>query len=198
MKHPTSKAVFEVVERFKSVLHLAILPYHLKMSEMNVVDNGSCGTVACHAGWYLLAKRIAKERFYYRSGYHKDEFLKGIVAINNDLGFPKINTSGNNMYDTPLLKWADDNEVIWGSRYGGAMFNSRGNMAFKTESRPDGVTNLRHIIDHWTEVGERLLALENEQQPAYVNISKQLAVLPTEETSDKIIAGKTVMVENEQ
>lgn len=64
------------------------------------------------------------------------------------------------------------------------------------------INNGRHPVYQQPTAKERILAalydIKKQQQPAYVNISKQLAVLPTEETSDKIVAGKTVMVEKEQ
>lgn len=168
MQHPTSKAVFEVVERFKSVLPLATLPRHLQMGVSKVNECGhECGTVHCHGGWYAVAVLpIADAEFGFQDGSER---------MAKDLGFES---------DMQLEEWASKFPEIWGNERAMGMFCDC--TAFiHIKKRPRGALNLQHIIDHWQEVGERLLDLEKSQQPLYEDITKELAVLPVEEKADQ-------------
>jgi len=167
MKHPKSEDVFKLVETFKSVLPLATREDHLNMMQGSVNNRYECGTVHCHGGWYAIAKNLHKNQTI--------DFVSGMIQMRIDLGFE------NDDYYRELIRWASGNPEIWGNNHGDDMFGNR--MAFYHEQkRPKGAQNLQHIIDHWTEVGERLKALEDQQNR--VDITKELAVLPAEETLD--------------
>lgn len=172
-----SENILKVIEVFKKVLPMAKSGGLDMMQTLvyanNPCDKHSCGTVHCAAGWYFIGKMGITYEF--------TTYDDGVELMCEDLGFvgTKFDASQN-----PLSDWARDNELLWGNIYGGACFSSP--LAYKGDSRPNGAENLQHIIDHWTEVYERVRATEQPQQPAYENISKSLAVLPVSETSDVI------------
>lgn len=142
MNHPTSQQILRVINNFKKVLPLTTLPAHLQMMEGAVNINHSCGTVHCHGGWYAVAACNVDEPLCFTDGAKK---------LSNDLSF-------NDWFALEL--WARNNYTIWGNNYGENMFSGR--IAFKSSDRKDGAMNLQHIIDHWTEVYERILKIENE------------------------------------
>ena len=151
MKHPHSSKVLEVIKAFESVLPMAIRENHLNMSTANVnCGTYACGTVHCHAGWYAIAK-----------GLHLNEgisYSDGVIKMCKDLGI----TDGGDFWDSPIEAWASKNKDIWGNRGGNVMFSNR--IAFKHPTkRPKGAENLQHIIDHWREVYERLLDMEQKE-----------------------------------
>lgn len=132
----TKERVQVVIDNFKSVLHLAKGEGHLDMYESKVNINHPCGTVHCHGGWYAVATCNLRQSLDYESGIRIMKF---------DLGFDS---------ECLLNKWADDNPDLWGNIYGACMFSAR--KAFISPTRPYGAKNLQDIIDHWTEVRDRL------------------------------------------
>lgn len=155
MKHPSSKQVLFVINNFKKILPLAILENHLNMriTHVNECNRHQCGTIHCHGGWYAIARCNLNNEISFKEGAN-------MMAI--DLGFNEYNC--NNIFIDilySLIEWANENQTTWGNRWGGVMFTD--SIAFFHPSkRPNGAQNLQHIIDHWTEVYERLLALENQ------------------------------------
>ena len=119
-----------------------------------------CGTVACHAGWYLFGKRLDAGNEV-RLMYSHDgdcwncegtelEFQDGAMELAQDLGFP---TYGN------MVVWAGDHPDLWGNDEGRTM--CRDNIAFGRK-RVEEVT-LSDIADHWHAVADRIEALEASQ-----------------------------------
>lgn len=148
MVHPKSKDVRKIVELFKTVLPLAKNDEQLRMA-CTYTREEPCGTVACHAGWFGIASKL-------------DVAGRGwIIAANRmaeNLGFKawfQLNT------------WARSNPGIWGAPISGFhIFSRRGGRAFyHPTKRPAGAKNLQHIVDHWTEVAERLEAMERAEYP---------------------------------
>jgi len=172
MKHPTSKQVFAVVANFKSLKPRRSfigfkIPMELDMKAATVNEDGRlCGTIHCHAGWYAVAVCNLKERLNYTSGVERLQY---------DLGFETYYT---------IEIWAEQYSNIWGNGFGRAMFSDA--LAFyHQEKRPNGAKDLNDIINHWQEVGERLLAMEMEEKKiVYKDITSELAVFPIEETTD--------------
>ena len=168
MHTPTSKQILTVINNFKKVLPLATREWHLNMSETRVNNCGhKCGTIHCHAGWYAIAKNLHEKR--------EVSFTHGAIQMSIDLGH-----KGD--MDSSLINWADKNPEIWGNNDGDGMFSTRRAFSHPTK-RPEGAENLQHIIDHWTEVYERVLAIENKE-PERKDITKELAILPVNETAD--------------
>ena len=159
---PTSSQCYAVAQVFRD----AVKKYpHLRLNMccINVnTENHVCGTVHCHGGVYGLMKCDLSKVVYYEDGAEQ-------MAI--DLGFSSMDD---------LESWAEDNPALWGRENGGWMFTSR--MAFyHPTKRPKGAEHVLHIADQWEEVGDRIKATE---QPVYVNITRELAILPVEEISD--------------
>lgn len=168
MHTPHSSQVLKVINNFKMVLPIAKTEDNLDFYECGL-QKEKCGTVCCHGGWYSVASKI------FRNKHTSDFYLDGAIKMAKDLGFRRWEE---------LITWAEDNSEIWGNVNGVDMFTVVGSVSFISKSRPEGAQKLQHIIDHWTEVYERLLAIE---QPTYPDITKQLAVLPQEERADQPI-----------
>lgn len=167
MQHPKSENVLKVIGKLKNVLPMATRERHLDMQE-GAVNNGShpCGTTHCHGGWFAVAMGLHLISDYV-------DYNNGANKMAECLGFPNM---------IQLENWAESNEHLWGNEDGTRMFCNED--AFISPTRPDGAENLQHIIDHWTEVYERLVALENKNNR--VGITTSLAVLPPEERSDVV------------
>jgi hypothetical protein len=140
----------------------------------------TCDTPMCHGGWYASAcyKQIKeKELEKIEKGIKARMVENPEVELSDDqknpesylcigygdgaslmarhLGFDE----NNDLDETQKLRnWADDNYNIWGNSNGYGMFSSR--HAFKSEKRPNGAESLQDIVNHWTEVRDRLAALE--------------------------------------
>lgn len=148
----TSGKIFKVVKKFERVLPFAEHENALNMQKGRVSDRNDghqCGTIHCHAGWYLLAKKWDLKSHYLDDGSGIVSYLGGVVTMCRDLGFDTEND---------LLLWAKWNPEIWGNEYGERMFCS--SLAFNYE---EGLT-LQKIVDHWGEVGMRLLIAELYQR----------------------------------
>src|SRR5260221_665185 len=171
MKHPTSESIYRVIENFKKVLPLATREDHLDMMEGVVCNNlHKCGTIHCHAGWYIISKiGIIK------NNKSNIDYNYGAEAMAKDMGF--VNSE---MLKDFFVKY----NKLWGNENAEEMFT--GGMAFyHHKKRLEGAINLQHIIDHWTEVAERVKALEAQQ--TRTDITKSLAVIPVDEKLDATI-----------
>lgn len=140
---PKSENILKVINNFKKVLPLAKRDEQLNMSVSQVSSVG-CGTIHCHGGWYAVAACDTSEFIV---------FDNGACKMTEDLGF-----DDPDMYS--LTTWANQNPEIWGNNKGAGIF-CRAN-AFEGVNRPAGAKNLQDIIDHWTEVYERVKAIEGK------------------------------------
>jgi hypothetical protein len=159
MTHPKSSDVLKVIEGFKKVLPKA---GRLDMGQCAVNVGHTCGTVHCHAGWFAVAVCDLNKRLDYS---HGRDAMAEILGLRPE----------------DITQWAHRFPDVWGNNFGLYMFGAS-YAFFHSEKRPDGAVHLQHIVDHWTDVYERLKALE---APVYVDITKELAVLPKQEVPDK-------------
>ena len=111
-------------------------------------DRYHCGTIHCFAGWYLIATELEKgAKLSAKMFPHDVDFGSGVMRMSEVL---KVH----------LPEWADKNPLIWGNEYGCEIFQKR--RAFRAKGRYNGAENLNDIVDHLTEVYERLKEKENE------------------------------------
>ena len=134
MKAEDARAVAETFDRI--LADPSYDGHHVIMSQANVTVE--CGTTACHAGWYELARAPAGTEI--KSLFWTD----GADQMARDLGFE---------YREDLTEWARDNPDVWGNEYGYGMFQL--NLAFG-----DGPITLADIAEHWHGVANRLEARE--------------------------------------
>lgn len=146
MKHPKSEDVYNVAMTF---LNLAKAypesPVDMGSGIVSTEEEkvGTCGSPACHAGWYLIG-RMSNDEWDAMEVYG---FRSGVALMSADLGLKK---------GSWLRAWAHDNPDIWGNVYGRRMFYST--KAFGKES-----VTLKDIGKHWLEVAGRLEELENSE-----------------------------------
>lgn len=151
-----SKDILKIIKNFKKLSKPSLFnkifgkdtikEKRLDMGEGKVNQNHPCGTVHCHGGWYAVAACSLRQKLTY---------LDGATKMAKDLGFSSVFSKED------LETWASTNTEIWGNRNGSNMFG--GKMAFHHQTkRPQGALNLQHIVDHWTEVYERVKAIEDK------------------------------------
>lgn len=111
---------------------------HMGESEFNV-----CGTMACHAGWFAVAR--------------------GMSRLSYGVGAYDYNSSANDMAKflgfkgaEDLESWAVENTDMWGNHSGSYMFCD--GAAFGSST--DRIT-LDRIGKHWLEVADRLENLKS-------------------------------------
>ena len=111
----------------------------------------ACGTVHCFAGWFFVAlSRVEGTK------EHK------LINQKEDISFTHGKQSLDIILKCHLRNWAEQNPKLWGNEYGEFVFS--GEAAFRSETRPNGAENLNDIVDHLTEVYERLKEKENEKR----------------------------------
>ena len=131
MSNPTPEQCREVASVFRDLIDNPT--FGTKWVDMGAgIHTNDCGTVACHAGWYLLG----------RSGHVSDAgWADGADMIAKDLGFQDREE---------LENWAGRNPGLWGNSNGFRMFyNPRAFMI-------DGYLELHRIANHWDEVASRI------------------------------------------
>lgn len=166
MQHPKSENILKVIEVFKKVLPMAKRKRHLNMDEISVQnEDHACGTVHCHGGWFAVGFCDLSNPYI--------TFLNGGEEMAHVLGFKRMDD---------LQVWASENPKLWGNRRGDGMFAERA--AFRSSDRPRGASNLQHIIDHWTEVYERVKALEDQQTRKDATAHILSLPMPVENTLD--------------
>lgn len=149
MQQVKSIDVKKIIDLFKKVLPMAIIENHLNMSQA-YVNYGSdsmpceCGTIHCHGGWFAIAASLHLNNYV--------SYLDGAEEMASILGLK--NYSG-------LVYWARANPSIWGNDDGFGMFCCQ-YAFYNPEKRRNGAENLQHIVDHWQEVHDRLVILENK------------------------------------
>lgn len=160
-----SEDVSKVIKNFEKLpLKTRLNEGRLDMQECGVSNVlGICKTTMCHGGWYAAVAINNKflKTIHYQNGANK---------MAEDLGYKNM---------SELQEWAMFNPKIWGNDNGSHMFSSRS--AFRTKKGFDPKC-LEDIVEHWRGVYHRLVIKENEER--YPNITKELAVLPTEEKVD--------------
>ena len=114
-----------------------------------------CGTVHCFAGWYFVAylqrNGISIDEFEDTSGYL--DYSEGVNLMSRTLELPEPHL------ESDLSDWARANPDLWGNHKGGLVFGHK--MAFySSKDRLYGAENINDIIDHLTEVRNRLINLE--------------------------------------
>lgn len=151
MNIPTPQQVQEVIDNLSKILPQAHSNESLDMMEVSV-RNGSydCGTVHCHAGWYA----VARLDYFFKHGFKGSvNYTDGIDLLCKDLGF-------RNKFK--LAEWLGhiDGVRAWGNDQSLFLFKKK-SAFYHPVKRPEGAKNLQHIIDHWIEVKERLVQMEN-------------------------------------
>lgn len=126
----------QMAEKFINIF--ATEKTRLDFSQCDVVKH-TCGTVACHGGYALLALKPGSIR--------NQDFDAGSIAVGKFLGFEGC---------SDFEDWAQRNPTIWGSENGELMFCCEGPMAFgrTLESEP---MNLGDIAAWYLDVAKRLL-----------------------------------------
>lgn len=143
MKNPTSKQVQTVIDTFEKVLPMANYEGHLYMMSITI-DNPSCGTPMCHAGWWGVARGI-------------NSFSLGTIDLSETLGFSdEYNLLTFDINELQIVKWADDNPSIWGNTHGFFIFSH-------TDAFGDNCNSLQDIVNHWKGVRDRLRADEESK-----------------------------------
>ena len=127
------------------------------MAQADVGSGYPCGTIACHAGWYLLAKLHEADDV----GWAEDEdhplsltnkagsyrgFSEGLRLLMQDLGYGEHGD---------LKDWAERNPELWGNRNGDGMFSNP--LAFKSDA--EWYITVKDIAEHWLAVADRIEAL---------------------------------------
>ena len=138
----------------------------VNMEYLDCSHDPECGTVACFAGFYALAKMIeirevkwicpAGERAYLKIPYKyhmsKDDYCSfgsGLNLLGADIGFE---------WDE-LCAWAMRNTALWGNNYGADMFSS-GRAYDHSTIRSE--LKISEIIGHWRGVADRIEEKNNE------------------------------------
>ena len=146
----TADKVDKVVERLEGV-RVGYEPV-IEMGEGRIRGRfrRGCGTVCCHAGAYLLARRPVSSAFGVVT-YNLGSYTRGADIMANDLGFEQA-------WD--LQRFMAIHPEIWGNERGSGLFAS--SYAFT----PSDVytTTLAEIIEHWKGVAERLRERERTEQ----------------------------------
>ena len=137
MKHPNAKKV-QVLGMVFLTLHEAY-PY----AEVNMATayQGSCGSPACHAGWFNVALGL---------GEVISNYMYGADRMAAYLGF----ANGEH-----LQYWAENNPKLWGNHFGYSMFSSSlafGKLMFSNDT---DLLTVKDIGNHWLKVADRLAAL---------------------------------------
>ena len=132
-------------KRIEQMLHILrrAKDFPLDMREGRVCafgDDHPCGTPACVAGNYWLAKHWDGKTEYPKESIG---FVDGIVEMAKDLGVTPLE----------LEDWASRNYKIWGNRAGGKMFKS--SYAYLSESSDTLFVTMKDVIAHWEGVLER-------------------------------------------
>lgn len=135
-------------------------------------EGHECGTVACVAGHYLLARRkdnftaakandlsdlppwcsargVKNLRVYVDADHERVFWGAGTYILADDLGF----TDPGDME-----RWARENPDLWGAPVSSDMFMTQRAWGLKPElqSRPEEMMTLEHVIAHLRGVADRL------------------------------------------
>jgi len=114
----------------------------------------SCGTSACHAGWFGVTQiKGAPKESRYRDG--------GLQTVDESFGYAgaasKMARFLGKSDKLSLKNWAKNNPDLWGNDNGEQMFSdsvSRGNPFLPGQPLRD--IKLKDIAMHWFAVGDRI------------------------------------------
>ena len=155
MKAPTSDQVFELVSVFDRAIEIAPPSSSVDMytglvsvrhtpHPASTLKNHQCGTVHCHAGWFLLGLLWdGTSPFLHQKSV---SYFTGTEKMARMLGFTS---------PFEMQIFFDKNPSIWGNTDGYYMFS-----AFSAFNSTKEALSLEKIRDHWTGVGLNLLAQE--------------------------------------
>ena len=110
-----------------------------------------CGTVACHAGHYLLEKVVSGE---VNIELMETSYEDGALYMAKDIGF---------LNDGHLREWATLFPLVWGNEVGGGMFvyaSAFGPPFADKHNRDVDDLSLLDIANHWEDVADRISRLE--------------------------------------
>lgn len=147
----TAKKIRKVCKRLERVEPASS---HVNMDASTIFMGSS--VVACHGGFYALARKHHHPEFDWREGYFIDrfgyrvQFTDGANWLAKDLGMRSSER---------LRVWAHENPKIWGNAYGLNMFSSQ--LAFGERVT---LFKLRTVIDHWFGVANRLQLVEEGKE----------------------------------
>ena len=161
MNHPSPEAIRKAMDLLESVASPGDL---VNMNQIDISRHG-CTTVACHGGWYALAKISTDEIDWRRKeeGNITEEtaclrtwpiiYDKGANLLARDLGFDNYGE---------LASWAFRNSPLWGNSQGAMMFagGPSGREAFGINSTEEYTFGVDAIIAHWRAVADRIEAAQ--------------------------------------
>lgn len=137
MKHPNPERCRDLGMTF------LFLAESSPKAKVHMIDGSfhPCGTSACHAGWFAIARGL-KRTF----GSKKYNFLSSATDMANFLGFK----------DWDFLRcWADDFPNLWGNGNGSSMFCDSDAFNCRNEE-----PTLEEIGIHWLNVADMIEALQ--------------------------------------
>lgn len=143
MKHPNPDKIDILAETFLN-LHESV-PKATKV-EMGEPNFQKCRTIACHAGWFGLARSKFSNGYSYEDS--ADDMAKFLGIVNR----------------FELKDWAENNPDLWGNHDGDGMFCSahafgKGLAYYKSVWKYKPLT-LKHIGNHWAKVADRIRKLK--------------------------------------
>ena len=173
---PSSEACYEVARVFDGFSRR--IGYELNMNDGDVRRSHDydhpCKTVACHGGFWALHeiealrgyKKVKKVLDKYTAEesvslcdpfdlLHELGFSTGSEQLAQFLGF---------VYRDDLEDWASKNPLIWGTCTGGGMFYVMRAFSRKCPREGGFRNQLDRIGCHWKAVGDRVKALENNNE----------------------------------
>jgi len=109
---PSSNIIPENV----AILATTFMLLHEEGGEVNMAEDkfNPCGTVACHAGWFAIARNLKSHRYCDRRGARYD-FVDSAVDMARFLGF---------MDEEELGDFFEVNHSLWGNDGASHMFAS--------------------------------------------------------------------------
>ena len=175
--HPTPEACESVAQTLEHACdHLENLDTRPILDMVHCdINRGSCCTVACHAGHFLLAHYIENPESRIETNYdeftgpaprhdgsiqleHEEYYLdawsRGATLIAERLGFRYDYSDSDKVIQWRLKSWADQNPDLWGNQNGYEMFAYP--TAFPFPACPDNDDAVRLIATHWRDVGNRI------------------------------------------
>ena len=151
MKHPEPEKIRKVADLLMHTIskHQG----YVNMDSIHVTKMEVCGTTACHAGWYLLAKEgenvIIDIDNPPKEFHDKKTYEIGAELLAQDLGFDD---------KLDLEDWAGNNPKLWGNTEGQVMFYSE--EAFGKIKSYAHDLSVEEIAEHWRAVADRIEALQ--------------------------------------
>ena len=186
--HPSPTVVRRIVSRLRSVAGPRSTNQHAEMN-CGLIHRQGCRTIACHAGWYTLARFIHHPSVIWLNepcfGDQPGETMMALGQCGNmrqlshDHGAHVLARDLGFITAAALKEWAERHPDIWGNPHGGHMFSVHGAMSFG-KGPHDGIL-LTHIINWWLTVADRL----HRAIPLHSTKTRALAVLHRHDAHDR-------------